>query len=44
MQRVAAAPPPWRAVAGKWFVPFAIGFVIVYPVIIIAINGFAAAR
>ena len=36
-------PRRWRAVAGKWFVPFAIGFVIVYPVLVIAINGFGGA-
>ncbi|MEI9805081.1 MAG: high-affinity branched-chain amino acid ABC transporter permease LivM [Pseudolabrys sp.] len=35
----AVALSPWRAVAGKWFIPFAIGFVIVYPLMILAING-----
>ena len=43
MKRVPATLSPWRAVAGKWFVPFAIGFVVVYPALIIAINGFGGA-
>ena len=30
---------PWRAAVGKWFIPFAVGFVIVYPVIVVALNG-----
>jgi branched-chain amino acid transport system permease protein len=34
-----AAGLDWRAIAGTWFVPFAIGFVIVYPVIVLAVNG-----
>jgi branched-chain amino acid transport system permease protein len=34
-----AAVPAWLNFAGRWFVPFAIGFVIVYPVMIVAING-----
>jgi branched-chain amino acid transport system permease protein len=37
--RPAAAPPAWRVLVGKWFIPFAIGFVIVYPVMIVALNG-----
>jgi branched-chain amino acid transport system permease protein len=32
--------PAWRVFIGKWFVPFAIGFVIVYPVIVIYLVGF----
>jgi branched-chain amino acid transport system permease protein len=36
---VAAAPPAWRSIAGKWFVPFGIGFVIVYPLIVLAMKG-----
>jgi branched-chain amino acid transport system permease protein len=39
---VAAALPTrfdWRTVAGRWFIPFAIGFVIFYPLIILAVNG-----
>jgi len=43
MRRVAAVPAPWRAVIGKWFVPFAIGFVIVYPMLVLALNGFGGA-
>jgi branched-chain amino acid transport system permease protein len=34
-----ATLPAWRAMLGKWFVPFAIGFVIVYPVVVVALNG-----
>jgi branched-chain amino acid transport system permease protein len=37
--RPIAAPAPWLTAIGKWFTPFAIGFVIAYPVIIVAING-----
>jgi branched-chain amino acid transport system permease protein len=33
----------WRIQAGKWFVPFAIGFVIAYPAIVIATAGFGRA-
>jgi branched-chain amino acid transport system permease protein len=33
----------WRFYLGKWFVPFAIGFVIVYPVIVIFAAGFGGA-
>jgi branched-chain amino acid transport system permease protein len=39
----AAAPAPWRAAVGKWFVPFAIGFVVVYPVIVVFAAGFGGA-
>jgi branched-chain amino acid transport system permease protein len=39
----AAAPSPWRAAVAKWFVPFAIGFVIVYPVIVVFATGFGGA-
>ncbi len=35
-----AAPPAWRIAVGKWFVPFAIGFVIVYPALVLATAGF----
>jgi branched-chain amino acid transport system permease protein len=38
-----ATPSPWRAAVGKWFVPFAIGFVIVYPVIVVFATGFGGA-
>lgn len=36
---VAAAPPAWRTIAAKWFIPFGIGFVIVYPIIVLAMKG-----
>ena len=34
--------PSWRTQVGKWFVPFAIGFVVAYPAIVIATAGFFA--
>ena len=40
LKPLATTVPPWREQLRKWFVPFAIGFVIAYPVIVIAINGF----
>jgi branched-chain amino acid transport system permease protein len=43
LRPVAAAPSPWRTAVAKWFSPFAIGFVIVYPPLVIAINGFGGA-
>jgi branched-chain amino acid transport system permease protein len=43
LRPVAVTPPAWRGFVGKWFVPFAIGFVIVYPVIVIASLGFGGA-
>lgn len=43
MRPVAVTQPAWRSFVGKWFVPFAIGFVIVYPVIVIASLGFGGA-
>ena len=39
LRSVAAAPSAWRSLIAKWFIPFAIGFVIVYPVIVLALNG-----
>jgi branched-chain amino acid transport system permease protein len=39
LRPVQTAQPVWRAVLAKWFIPFAIGFVIVYPLMIVAING-----
>src|SRR4029077_14129194 len=39
MRRGTVGPAPWRSAVGKWFTPFAIGFVIVYPAIVVAING-----
>ena len=39
-----AAPiPAWRTHAGKWLVPFAIGFVIAYPAIVLVAAGFGRA-
>ena len=35
--------PTWLGTIGKWFVPFAIGFVIVYPVLILSTAGFSGA-
>ncbi len=35
--------PTWRVQVGKWFVPFAIGFVIAYPAIVVATAGFGRA-
>src|ERR1022692_1339240 len=43
LRPVAAAPAGWRAVFAKWFTPFAIGFVIVYPPLVVALNGFGGA-
>jgi len=37
------APPAWRFYLGKWFTPFAIGFVIAYPVIVILAAGWGGA-
>jgi branched-chain amino acid transport system permease protein len=34
-----AAPSALRAVLARWFTPFAIGFVIVYPAIVLSITG-----
>ena len=39
IRRVAAPPAPWRAQVARWFVPFAIGFVIAYPMIVVALKG-----
>ena len=35
--------PAWRSLVAKWFIPFSVGFVIAYPVIVVAINGFGGA-
>jgi branched-chain amino acid transport system permease protein len=40
VRRVAAAPPVWRAFVGRWFIPFAIGFSVVYPLIAIFGAGY----
>jgi branched-chain amino acid transport system permease protein len=41
--RPAAPIPAWRTHAGKWLVPFTIGFVIAYPAIVIVAAGFGRA-
>jgi len=43
LRRVQPPPSAWRALASKWFVPFAIGFVIAYPAIVVATAGFGGA-
>ena len=43
MRPVKPTTSPWRAQVAKWFVPFAIGFVLVYPPLVIVINGFGGA-
>jgi branched-chain amino acid transport system permease protein len=39
LKRAPAAPSALRAALAKWFTPFAIGFVIAYPAIVLAITG-----
>ena len=41
--RPAAPIPAWRAHFGRWFVPFAIGFAVAYPLIVILTAGFGGA-
>src|SRR4029079_11828493 len=41
--RPPALTPAWRTHAGKWLLPFAIGFVIAYPTIILVAAGFGRA-
>jgi branched-chain amino acid transport system permease protein len=46
VRRAARPPKPvpaWRFYIGKWFVPFAIGFVIAYPVLAILMAGWSGA-
>jgi branched-chain amino acid transport system permease protein len=43
LRPVAAVQPAWRAALAKWFVPFAIGFVVAYPVLVIFLGGFGRA-
>src|SRR5271165_6161541 len=38
----ATAVPAWREAIRKWFVSFAIGFVVVYPPLVILLNGFGS--
>ncbi len=35
----AAEVPAWRGLIGKWFVPFAVGFVVAYPAIVLYAAG-----
>jgi len=41
--RPATPASAWRKQVGKWFIPFAIGFVVAYPAIVIATAGFGRA-
>jgi branched-chain amino acid transport system permease protein len=43
LRPVMAVPSGWRAAVGKRFAPFAIGFVIAYPAIVVALKGFGGA-
>ena len=43
LQPPSAAIPEWRVQFGKWFIPFAIGFMVAYPAIVIATAGFGRA-
>ncbi|MBI1243718.1 MAG: high-affinity branched-chain amino acid ABC transporter permease LivM [Alphaproteobacteria bacterium] len=43
LRPMAATVPAWRSFAGRWFVPFAIGFVICYPAIVIGTAGWGGA-
>jgi branched-chain amino acid transport system permease protein len=36
-------PSAWRSFLGKWFIPFAIGFVVAYPVIVVSAVGLGGA-
>jgi branched-chain amino acid transport system permease protein len=41
--RPSAEPAPWRRYIASWIIPFAVGFVILYPAIVIATAGFGRA-
>jgi branched-chain amino acid transport system permease protein len=43
LRPVPAAPPAWRGFIGKSFIPFAVGFVIAYPLIVVAVKGLGGA-
>jgi branched-chain amino acid transport system permease protein len=43
LRPVPTAQPIWRSFVAKWFIPFAIGFVIAYPIIVVAIKGLGGA-
>ncbi|MEA2984787.1 MAG: branched-chain amino acid transport system permease protein [Alphaproteobacteria bacterium] len=38
-----APVPAWRKAITKWFTPFALGFVAVYPIIVVVLTGFGGA-
>ena len=38
-----APVPAWRSALTKWFTPFALGFVAIYPIIVILLTGFGGA-
>lgn len=40
LRPISASPPRWRGVIGRWFVPFAVGFMVAYPLIIVETAGF----
>ena len=40
LRPITTAVPAWQAFAAKWVAPFAIGFVIIYPAIILSTFGF----
>jgi branched-chain amino acid transport system permease protein len=42
-QKPGTASHPWRAHLKNWFIPFAIGFVIAYPAIVLVTAGFGGA-
>jgi branched-chain amino acid transport system permease protein len=42
--KATSAPAPrWRKALSKWFAPFALGFVVVYPPIVLALTGWSGA-
>ena len=42
-RRPAAPPAAWRGFVGRWFIPFAVGFVLVYPPFVIFTAGWGGA-
>ena len=43
LRPVTATQSAWRGFVAKWFVPFAVGFVIVYPFVVVAMVGLGGA-
>ncbi|MBS0533488.1 MAG: high-affinity branched-chain amino acid ABC transporter permease LivM [Proteobacteria bacterium] len=39
----ATAAATWLSVIGRWFGPFAVGFAIVYPILVVSLGGFSSA-